>query len=94
MTSEFFKLIGGFDNNTVIMEDYEILLRARKHEKIHIMEKQVIISARKMERNNYFKTNAVNVLVFIMFFLGFSQKTLVKTYQKFVKGAKYRLESP
>jgi rSAM/selenodomain-associated transferase 2 len=92
MTRNFFELIGGFDDDTVIMEDYEILLRARKHEKIHIMDKKVIISARKMENNNYFKTNVVNVLVFTLFFLGASQKTLVNIYQKYVKGAKYRIE--
>jgi len=92
MTREFFRKIGGFDNGTIIMEDYEILLRARKYEKINIMPGKVIISARKMEQNNYFRTNVINVLVFSLFFLGFSQKTLVNIYQRFVKGAKYRLE--
>ncbi len=92
MTRDFFDLIGGFDDDTVIMEDYEILLRARKHEKIHIMNEKVIISARKMETNNYFKTNVINVLVFVLFFLGASQKTLVNIYQRYVKGAKYKIE--
>lgn len=92
MTSQFFKKIGGFDNETVIMEDYEILLRARKYEKINIMPAKVIISARKMEQNNYFRTNVINVLVFSLFFLGASQKTLVNIYQRYVKGAKYRIE--
>jgi rSAM/selenodomain-associated transferase 2 len=92
MTRDFFDLIGGFDDAIVIMEDYEILLRARKHEKIHIMDEKVIISARKMETNHYFKTNVINVLVFVLFFLGASQKTLVNIYQKYVKGAKYKLE--
>lgn len=89
MTRAFFDKIGGFDNDTVIMEDYEILLRAKKYEKINIMPKKVIISARKMEQNNYFRTNVINVLVFTLFFLGASQKTLVNIYQKYVKGAKY-----
>lgn len=93
ITKDFFNLIGGFDKETVIMEDYEILMRARKHEKIHIMSEKVIISARKMEENNYFKTNLTNVLVFVMFFLGFPQKTLVNIYKKNVKGSKYRMDS-
>ncbi|WP_268122297.1 TIGR04283 family arsenosugar biosynthesis glycosyltransferase [Roseivirga pacifica] len=92
MTKLFFEKIGGFDDEVVIMEDYEILLRAKKHEKINIMPKKVVISARKMEENNYFKTNVINVLVFTLFFLGASQKTLVNIYQGFVKGAKYSIK--
>ncbi len=91
MTRKFFRKIGGFDSDTVIMEDYEILLRARKYEKINIMPAKVIISARKMEENNYFRTNVINVLVFTLFFLGASQKTLVNIYSKQVKGSKYRM---
>ena len=91
ITKDFFDLIGGFDEETVIMEDYEILMRARKHEKILIMAEKVIISARKMEENNYFKTNLTNVLVFVMFFLGFPQRTLVNIYRKNVKGSKYKM---
>lgn len=92
MTRSLFKKINGFDDEVVIMEDYEILLRARKYGKIHIMPQKVIISARKMEENNYFRTNLINVLVFTLFFLGASQETLVKIYQSNVKGSKYRIE--
>ncbi|WP_305983060.1 TIGR04283 family arsenosugar biosynthesis glycosyltransferase [Roseivirga thermotolerans] len=91
ITRELFKHIGGFDETIVIMEDYEILLRARKYGKIHIMPQKVIISARKMEQNNYFKTNVINVLVFVLFFLGAPQKMLVNIYSRQVKGSKYRM---
>lgn len=89
---EFFQKIGGFDENIVIMEDYEILLRAKKFQKINIMPKQVVISSRKVQENNYLRANLTNVLVFVMFFLGFSQETLVKTYRRFVKGTKYTMK--
>ena len=91
MTRQFFEKIGGFDNEIVIMEDYEILLRALKYEKINIMSAKVIISARKMEQNNYFRTNLINVLVFTLFFLGASQETLVNIYSRQVKGSKYKI---
>ncbi len=91
ITKDFFNKIGGFDDSVVIMEDYEILLRARKYQKIHIMPERVVISARKMEQNNYFRTNVINVLVFCLFFLGASQRTLVNIYQRNVKGAKYSI---
>ncbi|NVJ48309.1 MAG: TIGR04283 family arsenosugar biosynthesis glycosyltransferase [Cytophagia bacterium] len=91
MSRDLFQRIGGFDDATVIMEDYEILLRARRFGKINIMPAKVIISARKMEQNNYFRTNLINVLVFSLFFLGASQKTLVNIYQRYVKGAKYSM---
>jgi len=92
MCKEFFQKIGGFDESIVIMEDYEILLRARKYQKINIMPKQVMISSRKVQENNYLRANLTNVLVFVMFFLGFSQETLVKIYRRFVKGTKYYLK--
>lgn len=76
-----FEEIGGFAEDIVIMEDYEILLRARKHGKIHIMPKQVVISSRKVQENNYWRANLTNLLVFTMFFLGFSQKKLVRVYR-------------
>lgn len=91
ITKKFFQKIGGFDNEVVIMEDYEILLRARKFQRINILPGKVIISGRKMEQNNYFKTNLTNVLVFCLFFLGASQKTLVNIYRRQVKGSKYRM---
>lgn len=85
MTRALFEKIGGFAEDIVIMEDYEILLRARKHGKIYIMPKQVVISSRKVQENNYWRANLTNLLVFTMFFLGFSQKTLVWVYRYFVK---------
>lgn len=92
MTKAFFELIGGFNDEIVIMEDYEILLRARKYQKINIMPEHVIISSRKVQENTYLRANLTNLLVFVMFFLGFSQKTLVKVYRRFVKGTKYSIK--
>lgn len=92
ITRDFFDQIGGFNEQKIIMEDYEILLRARKFQKIHIMPKKVIISSRKVQENSYLRANLTNVLVFIMFFLGFSQETLVKVYRFAVKGTKYQLK--
>lgn len=91
MTKTLFEEVGGFAEDIVIMEDYEILLRARKYGKIHIMPKKVVISSRKVEENGYFRANITNFLVFTMFFLGFSQKTLVRVYRFFVKGTKYQI---
>ncbi len=88
---DLFEEIGGFDEQIIIMEDYEILLRARKYGKIHIMPKQVVISSRKVQENNYWRANLTNLVVFTMFFLGFSQKTLVRVYRFFVKGTKYQM---
>ena len=91
MTRALFDEIGGFDDDVVNMEDYEILLRAKKYQKINIMPKQVVISSRKVQENGYFRSNITNFLVFVMFFLGFSQKTLVRVYRAFVKGTKYKI---
>ena len=71
----------GFREDHLIMEEYEFLLRARKHTAFKIIPKDIIVSARKYDNNSWLRVQLANVLVFNMYFLGFPQEKLVRTYR-------------
>ncbi|MEL6251384.1 MAG: TIGR04283 family arsenosugar biosynthesis glycosyltransferase [Bacteroidota bacterium] len=76
-----FEEMGGFREDHLIMEEYEFLLRARKHTAFKIIPKDIIVSARKYENNSWLRVQLANVVVFNMYFLGFPQERLVRTYR-------------
>ena len=89
VTRSAFEKVGGFNTDQVMMEDYDMVLKLQKISKFKIIPKNALVSDRKAALNGYFRTNASNVLIFLMFFLGFSQDTLVNTYNTLVKNTKY-----
>lgn len=82
ITRQLFDQLNGFDKNLMIMEDYDIIQRARKIHEFKIMPKDMLVSARKYNHNNFFMVNMANFIIFMMYFLGFSQPAMVKTYKK------------
>jgi len=76
-----FEEMEGFKEDHLIMEEYEFLLRARKHTPFKIIPKEIIVSARKYDNNSWFRVQLANVIVFNMYFLGFPQEKLVRTYR-------------
>jgi rSAM/selenodomain-associated transferase 2 len=85
---QVFEQIGGYRSEFQIMEEYDFLIRARKKHRFKIIPKDVLVSARKYDNNNYFRVNFTNLVVFIMFYLGCSQLSMIVLYQKFVKSKK------
>ena len=71
----------GFKEDHLIMEEYEFLLRARKHTPFKIIPKNIMVSARKYDNNSWLRVQLANVIVFNMYFLGFPQEKLVRTYR-------------
>ena len=83
-----FNELDGFKNYD-IMEDFDFIRRLRKQAKFTVLQKDTLISARKYQDNSYFKVNLVNLAIFIMFFLGVSQKKMVNTYKKLIQYTKF-----
>ncbi|MCP9763099.1 TIGR04283 family arsenosugar biosynthesis glycosyltransferase [Lacihabitans soyangensis] len=52
--------LGGFDEQYVIMEDYDFLRRAQAKFKFGISKKSVIVSARKYEKNGFWRIQLAN----------------------------------
>ena len=65
-----FEKLGGFRDDYLIMEDYDLIQKIQKVSNFRIIPKDVIVSARKYEKNAYLKVNFANLVVFIMYFCG------------------------
>lgn len=84
-----FQALEGYRDDYMIMEEYDLLLRAREKYPFRIIPKDVLVSARKYDRNGYFQVNLANLTIFLMFLAGFSQQTLVKTYTRLIHHPKF-----
>lgn len=90
---DFFDELGGYSEDYVIMEDFELIRRARQKAVFKNMPKKVRISARKYQENSYLRVNFANFVVFNMFRIGFSPQSMQKVYFKLIKHPKAPLES-
>jgi len=76
-----FKSMGGFDETYVIMEDYEFIRRLQQRNTFKIIQKDIVVSARKYETNSWFRVQFANLLVFIMFFFRRSPLAMKQIYK-------------
>lgn len=84
ITQQAFQQLGGFRADYLIMEDYDILLRAQEAQlAFKIIPKNVVVSARKYSTNGYFKVQFANFTVMRMFLKGkYTQQEMADTYKK------------
>ncbi|MBB5282331.1 rSAM/selenodomain-associated transferase 2 [Rhabdobacter roseus] len=83
--------LGGYREDHLVMEDYEFILRARRQYAFKIIPKAVVISTRKYLHNSYLRVNLANAVVMSMYFLGYSQQKLIRTYKYLIQVEKYGL---
>lgn len=81
ITREAFAALGGYRDDYRIMEDYDLMIRARKIYPFKVIPDDVIVSARKYETNSYLRVQIANLIVFNMFRLGYSQERMAKAYK-------------
>ena len=79
---ELFIAIKGFDETMLIMEDYEIISRAREKAKYRIMPKNALVSARKYDCNSWISVQKANYTIVQMYKKGASQTEMVDEYKK------------
>lgn len=89
ITRSFFEALGGFREDYRIMEDFEFIRRAQSAGPFKIIPKDTVVSARKYSDNSYMKVNLVNLIVFTMFFMGASQKTMIHAYKSLIVNTKF-----
>ncbi|MGE0566437.1 MAG: TIGR04283 family arsenosugar biosynthesis glycosyltransferase [Bacteroidia bacterium] len=83
---KLFDALGGFDENHVIMEDFDLVNRLRKAgHHLYIVPKEVTVSARKYDNNNYMRVNLSNLLVFSLYKIGVKPAKLARLYKKLIK---------
>lgn len=82
ITGKLFKEIGGFKEDMLIMEDYEIVESARKKGKYKIFSKAALVSARKYDTNSWLTVQLANRTIVKMYNKGASQVDMMEKYQE------------
>lgn len=78
-----FQQMGGFNENQVLMEDFEFFARVKRQKlNYRIVNNDLTVSARKYEKNSYFKINMTNLLLVLLFRLGYGPKKLKKLHDR------------
>lgn len=82
---DLFNELCGFKPDMLIMEEYEFCKRAKEKGRYIIMKDSALISARKYEKNSWFKVQLANYKVVNMYKKGASQQSMVELYKKMLK---------
>ncbi len=78
---EVFEEINGFNDELLLMEDYDIVKRARQHYRYAILKEKVLVSARKYHTNSWIKVQQAHRKIIKMYRNGANQEALVETYR-------------
>ncbi len=76
-----FKEMGGFRADIPIMEDLEFIQRLKKRGRLAILPVPVVTSARRYEREGFFKRAGKNLAMQMLYKLGFPASKLSKLYE-------------
>lgn len=89
ITRSLFEMLGGFREDFMIMEDYDLIQKVQREASFKIIPKDVVVSARKYENNAYLKVNFANLVIFLMYFSGARQQTMVSAYKNLINHPKF-----
>lgn len=85
ITRKLFQSIGGFDAQMQIMEEYDLVKRAREKGLYRIIPKNALVSARKYDTNSWLTVQLANKKIIDMYKQGASQNDLKTTYRQLLK---------
>jgi GT2 family glycosyltransferase len=81
-----FNEIGRFNENQVLMEDFEFFKRMkRKNVPYTIIKNDLIVSSRKYAHNSYLRVNLSNLLLLLLFHLGYPASKLKSLHSKLLR---------
>lgn len=81
ITKEHFDELGGYNEDFVIMEDYELLDKLLQKKSFKVIKKDISISARKYKYNSYLKVQLVNLKAMNMYKRGESTQKIKDYYR-------------
>lgn len=79
---EKFLALGGYDEQYVVMEEYDFLRRAIPRYSFRVLPQQVIVSARKYQKNGWLRVQLANMKAFSMFQRGVPPAEIRSFYKK------------
>jgi rSAM/selenodomain-associated transferase 2 len=77
-----FEELGGFNEELVLMEDYEFCARARKKGRYTILDGAALVSARKYEKNSWLQVQLAHAKIVSLYKKGASQQQMVEEYKR------------
>ena len=78
-----FEQLGAFDENQVVMEDFEFFDRMKEQKvRYKIVKSDLVVSARKYKNNPYLRVNLSNLLLLTLFKMGYPSKKLKSLHNK------------
>jgi rSAM/selenodomain-associated transferase 2 len=86
---DLFEKLGRFDAEKQIMEEYYFMEKARLNYRFVIIPKDVLVSARKYEGNNYFRVQWANFIAFRMYRKGISSEEIKSRYYQILRYKSY-----
>jgi len=79
LRADLFRELGGFPE-VAVMEDFYLVQLLRRQGRIHLLDQQVLTSARRWLRLGVFRTTIINQVMVLGFLLGFPLDILAKFY--------------
>lgn len=92
ISKKLFKELNGYCEQHKVMEDYDIIIRARKKNNFKIIPKDVLVSARKYDYNSYLKVNITNLITFLMYYAKVDHDKILKFYRNMLNHEKSALK--
>jgi rSAM/selenodomain-associated transferase 2 len=80
ITRKLWNELSGFDEKYIIMEEYDLLRRAKKIATFGLIPKEVLVSARKYEQSSWMRVNFANLLAMVQFRCGVDPVVIKRTY--------------
>jgi len=85
ISKRLFNKIGGYAEDLIVMEDNEIVRRIKQAGTFKVLPSSVITSARKYRDNGVLKLQLIFTVIYVLFYLGFSQEYLIEFYRSNIK---------
>lgn len=87
LTRQAWEQLGGYDDDMVIMEDYDIIQRVWQQEiPFRVIPRSITVSARKYRANSWLRVQLANWKVFRMYRAGVGGEELVRVYRGWLRG--------
>ena len=83
-TAECFRQVGGYNNELMVMEEYDLIQRLKSHTAFRIIPENVQVSARKYSQHGAIRLQLAYAVIFVLFFLGLSQSRLISLYKRLI----------
>ncbi len=85
ITKKLFNKIDGFNEDFLLMEEFDLVTRAKQFSAFKIFSKATIVSIRKYETNSWLSVQRANYKAVQLYKKGVSQQELVEAYAGFLR---------